>query len=190
MHRESTKVTVMSRWPLYKGDRYDRFDCIAESERKRTVTAALMFTSIAESERKRTVTAALMFTTSIAESERKRTVTAALMFTTSIAESERKRTVTAALMFTSIAESERKRTVTAALMFTKSIAESERKRTVSMLGRSFFSFMMDGYGSTDISGDEQEAIYIRFSQSRDNWKVSGNRNTKQYLFKRPRGICP
>ena len=28
MHRESTKVTVMSRWPLYKGDRYDRFDCI------------------------------------------------------------------------------------------------------------------------------------------------------------------
>ena len=28
MHRESTKVTVMKRWPLYKGDRYDRFDCI------------------------------------------------------------------------------------------------------------------------------------------------------------------
>ena len=27
MHRESTKVIVMSRWPLYKGDRYDRFDC-------------------------------------------------------------------------------------------------------------------------------------------------------------------
>ena len=27
MHRESMKVTVMSRWPLYKGDRYDRFDC-------------------------------------------------------------------------------------------------------------------------------------------------------------------
>jgi hypothetical protein len=27
MHRESTKVTVMSKWPLYKGDRYDRFDC-------------------------------------------------------------------------------------------------------------------------------------------------------------------
>ena len=27
MHRESTKVNVMSRWPLYKGDRYDRFDC-------------------------------------------------------------------------------------------------------------------------------------------------------------------
>jgi hypothetical protein len=21
-------VTIMSRWPLYKGDRYDRFDCI------------------------------------------------------------------------------------------------------------------------------------------------------------------
>jgi hypothetical protein len=60
----------------------------------------------------------------------------------------------------------------AALMFTTSIAEHERKRTVSMLGRSFFSFIMDG--STDISGDEQEAIYIRFSQSRDNWKVSGN----------------
>jgi hypothetical protein len=30
MHRESTKVTVMSRWPLYKGDRYDRFDCILD----------------------------------------------------------------------------------------------------------------------------------------------------------------
>ena len=29
-------------------------------------------------------------------------------------------------------------------MFTTSIAKSERKRTVSMLGRSFFSFMMDG----------------------------------------------
>ena len=28
MHRESTKVTIMSRWPLYKGDRYDRFGCI------------------------------------------------------------------------------------------------------------------------------------------------------------------
>ena len=27
MHRESTKVTIMSRWPLYKGHRYDRFDC-------------------------------------------------------------------------------------------------------------------------------------------------------------------
>jgi hypothetical protein len=51
----------------------------------------------------------------------------------------------------------------AALMFTTSIAESERK---SMLGQSFFSFMMDR--STDISGDEQEAIYICFSQSRDN----------------------
>lgn len=47
-------------------------------------------------------------------------------------------------------------------MFTTSIAESERKRTVSMLGKSFFSFLMDG--STDISGDEQEAIYIRFTQ--------------------------
>ena len=32
MHRESTKVTVMSRWPLYKGDRYDRFDCIYINE--------------------------------------------------------------------------------------------------------------------------------------------------------------
>jgi len=28
MHRESTKMTAMSRWPLYKGERYDRFDCI------------------------------------------------------------------------------------------------------------------------------------------------------------------
>ena len=28
-HRESMKVKVMSRWPLYKGDRYDRFDCIS-----------------------------------------------------------------------------------------------------------------------------------------------------------------
>jgi hypothetical protein len=27
MHQESMKVTVMSRWLLYKGDRYDRFDC-------------------------------------------------------------------------------------------------------------------------------------------------------------------
>ena len=27
MHQESMKVTVMSRWLLYKGDHYDRFDC-------------------------------------------------------------------------------------------------------------------------------------------------------------------
>jgi hypothetical protein len=32
MHRESTKVTAMSRWLLYKGDRYDRFDCITLKE--------------------------------------------------------------------------------------------------------------------------------------------------------------
>jgi hypothetical protein len=34
MHRESTKVTVMSRWPLYKVDRYGRFDCIVEGDVK------------------------------------------------------------------------------------------------------------------------------------------------------------
>ena len=34
MHRESTKVTVMSRGPLYKGDRYHRFDCIFNLEKK------------------------------------------------------------------------------------------------------------------------------------------------------------
>jgi len=28
MNRESTKVTVMSRWPLYKSDCYGRFDYI------------------------------------------------------------------------------------------------------------------------------------------------------------------
>jgi hypothetical protein len=30
MHLKNTKVTVMSKWPLYKGDRYDRFDCTIE----------------------------------------------------------------------------------------------------------------------------------------------------------------
>jgi hypothetical protein len=49
----------------------------------------------------------------------------------------------------------------AALMFTTSIAKSERKRTVSMLGRSFFSFMMDG--STDISGH----LHWFFTERRD-----------------------
>ena len=27
------KVTVMRRWPLYKGDRYDRFDCTNKYEK-------------------------------------------------------------------------------------------------------------------------------------------------------------
>jgi hypothetical protein len=37
--RENTKVTVMSRWPLYKGDRYDRFDCISKYKYGQSLTA-------------------------------------------------------------------------------------------------------------------------------------------------------
>ncbi|KAJ8303781.1 hypothetical protein KUTeg_018704 [Tegillarca granosa] len=55
----------------------------------------------------------------------------------------------------------------AALILTSNIADSEREKTINMLGNNFYGIMMDG--STDISGDEQEAIYIRFS---NNWKVT------------------
>ncbi|XP_033726657.1 zinc finger protein 862-like [Pecten maximus] len=52
------------------------------------------------------------------------------------------------------------RNAKAVLTFARSIANVEKKTTTT-LGKnaSFFSIMMDG--STDISGDEQEAIYIR-----------------------------
>ena len=50
----------------------------------------------------------------------------------------------------------------AALDFVGSIAKAERDGIGSMINKApFISFMMDG--STDISGDEQEAIYIRTS---------------------------
>jgi hypothetical protein len=50
----------------------------------------------------------------------------------------------------------------AATNFIKYIGISEREQTISLLEKSlFFSFLMDG--TTDISGDEQESIYIRFS---------------------------
>ncbi|XP_056000656.1 zinc finger protein 862-like [Ostrea edulis] len=50
----------------------------------------------------------------------------------------------------------------AAIEFVKSIAATERDNTVDFLSKvNFFSIMMDG--STDISGDEQEALYLRFS---------------------------
>ena len=49
----------------------------------------------------------------------------------------------------------------AAMKFVYAIAQSERKKTITRLNSSIFSVMMDG--STDISGDEQEAVYIRFS---------------------------
>jgi len=50
----------------------------------------------------------------------------------------------------------------AATNFIKYIGISEREQTISLLEKSlFFSFLMDG--ATDISGDEQESIYIRFS---------------------------
>jgi hypothetical protein len=48
----------------------------------------------------------------------------------------------------------------AALEFIKAIAAVESNKTVKILqNANFFSIMMDG--STDISGDEQEALYIR-----------------------------
>ena len=51
----------------------------------------------------------------------------------------------------------------AAFTFSKYIASAETKKVVELLNScNFFSFMMDG--STDISGDEQEAIYIRCSK--------------------------
>lgn len=51
----------------------------------------------------------------------------------------------------------------AALKFVQSIAKVEsEKKTVDIVKKvHFFSFMMDG--STDISGDEQEAVYLRLS---------------------------
>lgn len=51
----------------------------------------------------------------------------------------------------------------AALQFTGAIAENEKQKTIDMLGSNVYSFMMDG--STDISGDEQESVYIRFSNN-------------------------
>jgi hypothetical protein len=50
----------------------------------------------------------------------------------------------------------------AAMKFVYAIAQSERKKTIARLNSSIFSVMMDG--STDISGDEQEAVYICFSE--------------------------
>ena len=48
----------------------------------------------------------------------------------------------------------------AALKFLNCIADTEQDRTKDILNDAkFFSFLMDG--STDISGDEQEAIYLR-----------------------------
>ena len=50
----------------------------------------------------------------------------------------------------------------AALGFISSIAEVEQNKTVTLIkDANFFSFIMDG--STDISGDEQESLYIRSS---------------------------
>ena len=50
----------------------------------------------------------------------------------------------------------------AALDFLSSIADAERDETKKMLSDAkFYSFMMDG--STDISGDEQEVLYLRTS---------------------------
>ncbi|KAL5007366.1 hypothetical protein ScPMuIL_003785 [Solemya velum] len=49
----------------------------------------------------------------------------------------------------------------AAVKFTEAIARAEREKTVSLLHKvNFFSFLMDG--STDISGDEQETIFVRY----------------------------
>lgn len=50
----------------------------------------------------------------------------------------------------------------AALQFVKAIAAVEIDKTVEMINAApFFSVMMDG--STDITGDEQEAVYVRMS---------------------------
>ena len=50
----------------------------------------------------------------------------------------------------------------AAFNFISSIAEAEKQKTKLLIETSpFFSFLLDG--TTDISGDEQEAMYIRLS---------------------------
>lgn len=50
----------------------------------------------------------------------------------------------------------------AALEFVKAIATADRSITRDMLQKAnFFCFMMDG--STDLSGDEQETVYVRIS---------------------------
>ena len=51
----------------------------------------------------------------------------------------------------------------AALNFLNCISETEKEKTSELLKQAkFFSFMMDG--STDISGDEQEVIYLRVAE--------------------------
>lgn len=51
----------------------------------------------------------------------------------------------------------------AALVFVSSIVDSERGETIRMLCNKCYGIMMDG--STDISGDEQETINLRFSNN-------------------------
>lgn len=52
----------------------------------------------------------------------------------------------------------------AALQFIRAIAAVEIRKTVEMINASpYFSIMMDG--STDLTGDEQEAVYIRVAQN-------------------------
>lgn len=52
--------------------------------------------------------------------------------------------------------------IKAAPKFVQSIAKVESKKTVDMIRKvQFFSFMIDW--STDISGDDQEALYLRLS---------------------------
>ena len=51
----------------------------------------------------------------------------------------------------------------AALSFLNCISETEKKKTAEILKQAkFFSFLMDG--STDISSDEQEVIYVRVAE--------------------------
>lgn len=69
----------------------------------------------------------------------------------------------------------------AATNFIKYIGISEHEQTISLLEKSqFFSFLMDG--ATDISGNEQESIYIRFSNKGVITEISSYWNTKFNLF--------
>ena len=52
--------------------------------------------------------------------------------------------------------------MTKQLLILSSIAEAEKQKTKLLIENSpFFSFLL--HGTTDISGDEQEAMYIRLS---------------------------
>lgn len=72
----------------------------------------------------------------------------------------------------------------APLKFIESIAEVETAKTVTILKQSnLFSFIMDG--STDISGDEQESVYIQCFHKGKVTEIPTHWLTTKHMFKGP-----